>query len=269
MVELLQNEMRDDHRQSSKGNQLKWKQNNIWYKADYTGYEGLSEYIISHLIQKSTLGKKELLGYETEKIKYKNQVFNGCRSNDFLTEGMQMITLERLFQHEFGTSLHKSIYSIQNHEDRLIFLVNQTERITGLTEFGVYMSKMMTIDALFLNEDRHTHNIAVLLDEDGTFHYCPYFDHGAGLLSDTTMDYPFSVDVEQLIQTVQSKTFASEFDEQLDIAEKLYGTHLKFNFDRKNVEELIQKDDVYGEIEKKRIMEIMTTQIRKYKYLFI
>ena len=30
-----------DH--TSKGDQLKWKIGNIWYKSDYMGYEGLSE----------------------------------------------------------------------------------------------------------------------------------------------------------------------------------------------------------------------------------
>ena len=60
--------------------------------------------------------------------------------------------------------------------------------MTGLTEFGVYLCKLLTIDALFLNEDRHTHNIAVLLDPDGKYHYCPIFDNGAALLSDIVQD---------------------------------------------------------------------------------
>lgn len=34
------------------------------------------------------------------------------------------------------------------------------ERMTGLKNFGVYLHKLFTIDAVFLNEDRHTHNIA-------------------------------------------------------------------------------------------------------------
>ena len=42
-----------DH--TSKGDQLKWKIGNIWYKSDYMGYEGLSETLVSHLLQKSTL----------------------------------------------------------------------------------------------------------------------------------------------------------------------------------------------------------------------
>ena len=35
--------IRTNDRQSSKGNQLKWENEGIWYKADYTGYEGLVE----------------------------------------------------------------------------------------------------------------------------------------------------------------------------------------------------------------------------------
>ena len=41
----------------------------------------------------------------------------------------------------------------------------------------------------FLNEDRHTHNITVLMNGKGDYAYCPIFDNGAGLLADTTMDY--------------------------------------------------------------------------------
>jgi hypothetical protein len=46
---------------TSKGNQLKWKIGNIWYKADYMGYEGLSETLVSHLLQKSSLSQPFVL----------------------------------------------------------------------------------------------------------------------------------------------------------------------------------------------------------------
>lgn len=44
-VEVEERDLRDAGRASSKGNQLKWERNHIWYKADYTGYEGLAEYL--------------------------------------------------------------------------------------------------------------------------------------------------------------------------------------------------------------------------------
>ena len=45
MIELFEQNERKADRQSSKGNQLKWENNGIWYKADCTGYEGLAEYM--------------------------------------------------------------------------------------------------------------------------------------------------------------------------------------------------------------------------------
>lgn len=60
--------------------------------------------------------------------------------------------------------------------------------MTGLQNFGVYMNKLLTIDAFFLNEDWHMHNIAVLMNGKGDYAYCPIFNNGAGLLADTTMD---------------------------------------------------------------------------------
>ena len=176
MIELFEQNIRKNDRQSSKGNQLKWENEGIWYKADYTGYEGLTEYVISHLLKKSTLSAEEFVLYDLEEIKYKTTVYAGVKSSNFLKKGWQLITLERLFQNFFGQSLYKTIYAITEIEDRLQFMTEQVERITGLKNFGVYLNKLFTIDAFFLNEDRHTHNIAVLMNEKGDFSYCPIFD---------------------------------------------------------------------------------------------
>lgn len=174
MITLLEQDMRTTNRQSSKGNQLKWLTANKWYKADYTGYEGLAEYVVSFLLQKSTLKKDEYILYGTEEMEYRRRTYKGCFSNNFLQEGWQLITLERLFQTVYGEGLNKCIYKINDKEQRLRFLVEQTERITQLKGFGIYMSKLLTLDAFFLNEDRHTHNIAVLMNKEGNISI--YFD---------------------------------------------------------------------------------------------
>lgn len=111
------------------------------------------------------------------------------------------------------------------------------------------------------------HNVAVLMDETGTFHYCPIFDNGACLLSDTSMDYPMGKDILALIENSAAKTFCSDFDEQLEIAERLYGQQVKFKFTMKDVEELLRKENCYSEEVKKRVYEIIAAQYRKYQYL--
>ncbi|MFR0901483.1 MAG: hypothetical protein ACLSG4_18840 [Anaerobutyricum sp.] len=75
--------IRTNDRQSSKGNQLKWENEGIWYKADYTGYEGLVEYMISHLLKKSSLAENAFVCYDLEEIKYGTVIYNGVKSPDF------------------------------------------------------------------------------------------------------------------------------------------------------------------------------------------
>lgn len=268
MVELFEQDIQKNERPSSKGNQLKWENSGIWYKADYTGYEGLSEYVVSRLLSYSTLGEEEYVSYTTEKICYKHSQYLACKSRNFLPEGWRLITLERLFQNSYGESLNKSVYSIRDYEKRVVFLTEQIIRITGLKEFGSYLSKMLAIDALFLNEDRHTHNIAVLLDDMGKYHYCPFFDHGAALLADTTMDYPLTGKIPQMISEVKSKTICQGFDEQIDIVEQLYGIQIRFLYDIKVIDQVLSEEPYYPDEIKQRVKEVLISQRRKYQYLF-
>lgn len=132
------------------------------------------------------------------------------------------------------------------------------------------MNKLLTIDAMFLNEDRHTHNIAVLMNSKEEFGLCPIFDNGAGLLSDTFMDYPLGDDLYKLIDSVKSKTISLNFEEQLDSSERLYGMNLKFSFTKKDIENILDKEEVtiYSSEIRERVKTILYEQMRRYPYLF-
>lgn len=268
MVELFEQNIRTNTRQSSKGNQLKWENESIWYKADYTGYEGLAEYVISHLLKYTNLNEDEYVLYEPEQIKYKRQIYNGVRSRAFIDEDWQIITLERLFKNVYNESLTSVLLHMSDVKERLVFLVNAIKNITGLNNWGEYICRLFTIDAFFLNEDRHMHNIAVLMNGKGEYKYCPVFDNGAGLLSDTTMDYSMEQDIYQMISEVKSKSVSQNFDEQLDVAENLYGQNLQFLFTKKNVSDIVNNADMYPPEERKRVELIICSQMNKYKYLF-
>lgn len=275
MIELFEHDIEEKTRHSSKGNQLKWNNGKYWYKADYAGYEGLAEYMVSRLLCFSSLSSNEYVLYDTEKIKYRNQYYTGCKSKNFLPvhsnsgyHNWQLVTLERLFHNIYSESLYKRIYHFQDHKERLKYIVDQVECITELSDFGKYMSKLMTIDAFFLNEDRHMHNIAVLWNGTDKYDYCPIFDQGAALLSDTVMDYPVEQDVIELMPKVRAKTFCGSFEEQLDIAEDLYGETLHFTFKEAEIKDLLKKDDIYPENIKERVYTILLQQRRKYQWLF-
>ena len=84
MIELFDHDRHEENRRSSKGNQLKWRTGEFWYKADYLGYEGLAEYVVSCLLAHSDLPLDMFVLYDTEEILYKKQTFTGCRSRHFL-----------------------------------------------------------------------------------------------------------------------------------------------------------------------------------------
>ena len=269
MIELFDG-CRREEAGSSKGNQLKWLSEDTWYKADYAGYEGLSEYACSHLLRDySTLAKEEVTEYETEQIKYKSRVLNGCRSRNMLPPGWQLITLERLLRQQTGRSIGADLYRLDSVRDRLVYLETAAARATGLDNFGEYLSKMITMDAVFLNEDRHTHNIAVLLSPDGKYHFCPFFDQGASLLSDTTLDYPLEEDTFQLMRTVKAKTVCQSFEEALEASESLYGIPFRFHYTYRDLQALFRENHGYEPAVPERMITILMEQRRKYGYLFV
>lgn len=61
---------------SSKGNQMKARIGDYWYKADYMGYEGLAEMLVSGMLEKSNL--VNFVKYDLIRIECGEKVYNGC-----------------------------------------------------------------------------------------------------------------------------------------------------------------------------------------------
>ena len=128
---------------------------------------------------------------------------------------------------------------------------------------------MLEIDAFFLNEDRHTNNIAVIYNEKTQqYSLSPLFDQGLCLFSDISQDYPLNLTVEECLKKIEAKPFSSDFDIQLEAAEDLYGVQLRFDFTLRDVqEELTRLAEIYpGEI-RSRVELLLRSQIHKYAYL--
>ena len=106
------------------------------------------------------------------------------------------------------------------------------------------------------------------MNDKHEFRWCPVFDNGAGLLSDTKMDYPLERDVFSQINDVKPKTFSTSFEEQLEISEKLYGQNISFHFSQEEVEDICFTENNYTNKEKERVVEVILEMKRRYKYLF-
>lgn len=214
---------------SSKGNQLKWEQDGWWYKADAFGYESLAEVIVSRLLAQSNIS--DAVTYEPVAIRYQDRVYRGCRSRNFRAEGEELVTLERIARSCTGFGLAKQMAHIADVGERIGYMEELVRNVTGIEDFGVYLTKMLEIDAFFLNEDRHTNNIALLYDPaKREYRLCPFFDMGLSLFSDTREAYPFGKDFAACRGAICAKPFSRDFDEQLDAANERYGYYLKFDF---------------------------------------
>ncbi len=253
---------------SSKGNQLKWYQNGKWYKADHMGYEALAEVLVSALLQKSAV--KNLVVYEQVQIEYKDRILNGCKSRNFLREGEELITVDHLYRQFTGRNLTAELAGFSEISDRILHLVNRVEEFTGLLGFGAYLTTALAIDAFFLNEDRHTNNIAVIYNAAADqFRLCPYFDHGLSLFADTAVDFPWNLSVEECRKKIVAKPFCNSFEDQLEAAEELYGADFRLNFTMQDVEQVLQQFRGFYKREiLERVLQVIREQRRKYQYMF-
>jgi len=255
---------------SSKGNQQKWCENGIWYKLDQFGYEGLSEAIVSECLMYSVLESREnpftYVKYHLEKIQVNNIERTGCSSANFLKEGQSIITINRLLTQLLGHPLRDELASMSSDKKRIQYIAEETAKITGLDMFPEYLTLMFEIDALFLNEDRHLNNIAVL-EKGGEFDYCPIFDNGAALLSDTR-SYPLDIDPKGLIPLVTASPFDTTFNRQVKSAQSLYGRQLEIaEFSKEHLSKLLDKRMEYyperdRDLIKNRILTVYFTRLK-------
>ncbi len=115
-------------------------------------------------------------------------------------------------------------HSVSSDIKRIAYLAEATADYTKLEDFPKYLALLFEVDALFLNDDRHLNNIA-LLEENGKFDYCPIFDNGAGLLSNVQLS-PMDIDPKALIPQALARPFNISFNRQRNNVRKLYGNQL-------------------------------------------
>lgn len=266
-ITFLQDYMKIEGHFSSKGNQWKWNDGNWWYKADQLGYETLTETVVSHLLTHSTIGNHVI--YEPVIIDYHGRELLGCKSKNFLQPSEELITLERLFRQNTGMSLSKEISYFSDVKKRIEYTVDHVINYTGLEDFGEYLTRMLEMDAFFLNEDRHTNNIAVIYDiKSREYRYCPYFDMGLSLFADIKKDFPMETSLKECRKRIVAKPFSRDFDEQMDAANELYGGYLKFTVTKEEMVKEVEKWDLpYAEELIKRAGEVLRYQAGKYLYM--
>ena len=170
-IDLSNESLIDTKATSSKGNQLKWLVGEKWYKADHMGYEGLCEVVISRLLEKSSV--KDFVRYHPVMIVFDSKEYTGCYSDNFRAKNESIVTLEHLSKQWLANSFAKELLRYEEPKDKIRHTAEFIEKVTKLENVGVYLTAMLELDAFFLNEDRHTNNIAFILNDDTGEYRCP------------------------------------------------------------------------------------------------
>lgn len=213
---------------SSKGNQEKWFDHGRWYKLDQFGYEALTETFTSVILERSNLEQNtpfRFARYRMERLHVHGRDRTGCSSESFLKPGQSIVTLSHLFRQHLGHPLKEELERLSSDKKRIAYLAEETAAITGLQEFPEYLTLLFEIDSLVLNDDRHLNNIAVI-EQNGCYDYCPFFDQGAGLLSNVQFS-PMDIAPPALIRELRARPFNTTFNRQLHTVQGLYGKQLR------------------------------------------
>ena len=248
---------------TSKGDQPKWQLDGKWYKADHMGYEALAEVLISQLLKQSNV--PDLVEYKPVLIQYQGKEIPGCVSKNFRRKDEMLVPFERLHRAYKGQGLAAALGGINEPQERIRYTVDFIEQTTGLTGVGEYLTFLLELDSFFLNEDRHTNNLAVIRNEKTKeFRLCPIFDNGLALLSDLN-DYPLDKDVYDCIRRVRAKPFDMDFDVQVEAIEELHGSQLKFSFARHDISKMLDAvRELYSSTVIARVEQTVYEQMRKY-----
>lgn len=214
---------------SSRGNQEKWfdRDADSWYKLDQFGYEALAETLISVLLERSNIEADTpftFVRYRMEKLRVHGRNRTGCVSRNFLGPGQSLITVNRLLTNHLSVPLKQKLMQLPSDKRRIAYLAATTAEYTELAEFPRYLTLLLEVDALFCNDDRHLNNIAVI-EQAGAYDYCPIFDNGAGLLSNTQISQ-MDVAPKALISALHARPFNTTFTRQMNSARSLYGKQL-------------------------------------------
>ena len=192
----------------SKGNQIKYLIGAEWIKCDTLGYESLVEVLASQLCKQLNF---DHVDYQLCQVTDDYHCRNACISDDF-SQGLVEVSLGSLIEQFTGSVIDLSKYC--SIADRILAVYEPLQDLIEYDVFLQYLNKLISLDAVLFNEDRHLYNIGFLVDESG-LKPAPIFDCGAGLLSDSSIDYPFEMPIEVCLRRIKAKPFSTSFKKQV------------------------------------------------------
>ena len=255
MIIKVEASNRFDLSSTSKGNQIKWFINNVYYKANNLGYEGFAELLASELLKYIEL-PFDYIDYQACKIQEGDKIYEGCYSYNYLKVNESFVSLASLLEKQYKSveSLSKK-YKGKAFVDFLVAFIKEKTKL----DIQDYLGLLTKFDYLILNEDRHLNNINLIYNsQNDSYRVGPVFDNGLSLLSDITV-YSITNSISDNINKVTCKPFNKSFEKQV----QYFSTEpLRIRIDDFNKSLEAHKDQYANDKYYNRAVAVLNRQLR-------
>ncbi len=147
-----------------------------WYKEDLRGGEALAEVLVSTFLRSCNyMTSKDFVLYNFKYSKPNSIDLTTCVSPNFLQKGEQFISFKDLL-----TMTSFSEVNLVDFDSKLDFIDSVFQQTVGQS-FREEMLRLLTLDAMFRNTDRHLSNFGIILAPNGSIRFAPIFDNGLAL----------------------------------------------------------------------------------------
>lgn len=163
---------------SRQGYQSKYTSPNggYWYKEDFKGSESLAEVLVSTFLRSCYYWtSKDFVPYYFKHTSVDSFDLRICVSPNFLQKGEQFISFKDLL-----SQVNPPTEELVGFEFKLNYIDSVFQQTVGQS-FRKELLRLLTLDVMFRNTDRHLSNFGIILAPNGSIRFAPIFDNGLAL----------------------------------------------------------------------------------------
>ena len=147
-----------------------------WYKEDLRGGEALAEVLVSTFLRSCNyITSKDFVSYYFKHTSVESFDLRTCVSPNFLQKEEQFISFKDLL-----SLVHPPTENLVGFDSKLDFIDSVFQQTVGQS-FREELLRLLTLDVMFRNTDRHLSNFGIILALNGTTRFAPIFDNGLAL----------------------------------------------------------------------------------------
>lgn len=246
-----------------------------WYKEDLRGDEALAEVLVSTFLRFCHyMTSKDFVSYYIKHTSVESFDLRTCVSSNFLQKGEQFISFKDLL-----SLVHLPTENLVGFDSKIDYIDSVFQQTVGQS-FREELLRLLTLDVMFRNTDRHLSNFGIILAPNGSIRFAPIFDTGLALgvsegayfdLDNLIKGFGYKIKPYELAVSTLSpyinpsyfqfdvRYFVETVDKNIPKSNLLLGfLNLLVHYypkDCNNIDTKIELETVFGEFSRKRFLD--------------